>query len=291
MEELTEQQHDDIAAYLSDQMTSAQKTVFEEQLSQNPALQEELELQQRIRRGMQFLSFEKEAAAMFARVKKEVEQESVQEDKQEEEEVEEKPLVIIVVRPLWKRPAFWWAAATVVLLLGLFWKLYTDDIPGGTGTPIAQKDSTKKPPVSTDTTKPDNPTPSPTPPTDPGLLLADAFFSPTPKANPAPVDLPVETDAGTTPDSVIIAQDSVAVVQGIELLRQKQERKAIGMLEKTVVEGYPGHWRACAEWYLSLAYLRDRQSAKALPILTRIVRTDGHPYQQEARQLRNRLKK
>lgn len=287
MEELTEQQHDDLAAYLSNQMTPAEKTAFEAQLSQNVALQQELELQQRVRRGMRFLSFEQEAKAMFTRAKEEVEEEA----KIEAEQETEKQTILVVVRPLWQRPAFWLAAATVVLLLGLFWKLYDNDITGGNDPQIAHKDSTKTQPTPTDTTKPAPPITTPQPSTDPGLLLADAYFSPTPKANPAPVELPIEIDAGTTPDSVLIAQDSLAVGQGVGFLQQKQERKAIGVLEKTVLEGYPGHWRACAEWYLSLAYLRDRQSGKALAILNRIARTDGHPYQQEAGELRKKMRK
>lgn len=277
MEELTDQQHDDLAAYLSDQMTPGEKTAFEEQLRQNEALQQELKVQQRVRRGMRLLSFEQQAAAFYAKAKEELATEKTAQPAE------------VTVRPLWQRPAVWLAAASVLLTLGLFWRFYKTNGLNGPETPIAQKDTTVTQPRPADTVRSSPPPPTPAPPADPGLLLADALFKPTPKAAPLPIEPPDETDAAGMADTAAVAQDSLAVWQGARLLQQRQLREAIPVLQKTVLEGYPGHWRACAEWYLSLAYLRNRQRREARSILTRIARTDGHPYQEEARKLRSRL--
>ncbi|GAA4409143.1 hypothetical protein GCM10023187_32000 [Nibrella viscosa] len=278
MEELTDKQHDDIAAYLAGQMSPAEKAGFEEQLSRNEALQQELLVQQRIRRGMELLSFEEEARALFAR--------AMQEMTAEEETIE----IATPVRPLWQQPSLWLAAAMVVLSLGLFWKFYDDDGGGGrSDTPVVRTDSTTDRPTPSDTSSRITPIPSPIPTTDRAVRLADAYFSPRPKENPIATDLPDEADAAATTDSAAIARDSAAVWQGTRLLAQKKAAEAMALLQKTVLEGYPGHWRAAAEWYLSLAYLQNNQTSEARAILTRIARTNGHPYQSEARRLRNEL--
>ena len=112
------------------------------------------------------------------------------------------------------------------------------------------------------------------------------FFSPTPKVAPSRPAGPDRVAAPVPPSQ--LATDSVRLQAAIAGLQRPDRQPAISDL-MALSAGPPGHWRASAQWYLALAYLRNNQIADAQALLQTIARLNGHPYQQEARQLLPRL--
>ncbi|ADB42443.1 hypothetical protein [Spirosoma linguale] len=290
MEELNDQQHEDIAAYLTNRMPPDQRPVFEAEVLQNKALQDELALQRRIRRGVHLANNRRDVADMYARVKQEL----------DNEEAEAKTGV--VKRPNWYVPMAWVAAALIFIVAGLFLRPAIDRLFNLSGSEIGQH---HRPPhrtgqdtLSSDTSSSVSPTDTiHMPITDPSNLdmdrqLADTYFKAIPKSSPPPIVLPnEEVDAGALTDSEAVGRDSIAVLQAISLLQKQRTTRAIPVLQQTVLEGYPGHWRNTAEWYLALGYLRNHQRPQALAVLDRVAHIEGHPYQVEAKKLVKALKR
>ncbi|WP_144036012.1 tetratricopeptide repeat protein [Spirosoma fluviale] len=276
-------------------MTEPQRVAFDAELEQNPLLREEVDHQRTIQRGMQLLAYKREAADMLKRINVSMDDEipsGSQSGSEPENDLDRSPLV----KPLWGRPMAWVAAASVVMLLGLFIYLLQQPTRTGSKTPVAQTDR-PTPPVNNRPPSDSIPTSTPVdsastaPPVDPANadhLLADAFFRASPKN--APVFSPgPDTDAAAPDDSAAVAIDSANVLRGASLLKRRRDQEAATILQQIVLEGYPGHWRATAEWYLSLAYLRIDKPREARAILSRIARTKGHPYEAEARRLKKEM--
>jgi tetratricopeptide (TPR) repeat protein len=273
MEELSEQQHEALEAYLFDRLPTAERQAFEAELATNPALRTELELQRQMRRAMQIEFTRREIAEQYGDLIRQP----------LEEPTAERQPVVRRLAPIWMA-----AAAALALALGFVVYLNRDRLFSGTDPQLAQQDTLPRP----DTSK-RPPVLAPVEPVLPQVAQTDqqlfeTYFNSTPKPAP-PLQIDPEADAAPRDDSTANARDSVAVRQAIRLLSQGRSQSAIASLQTVVLEGAPGHWRATAEWFLSLTYLQRGQPDEALAIVRRIARTNDHPYQTEARRLRTDL--
>lgn len=296
MDELSHEQHEAIVAYVAGLMTDLELSQFEREMAGNQTLQQGVELEHHLRRGMQMQASKREAADLIQKARlrratlEQAGTESLASEVLQKRDVE----------PLYQKnhsravPMIWAGAAILFVLLGIGWLFWWQQQPVPGPGSIAQRDSTvtSPPPIRPDSIDEDSPL-SPTPSVD--LLaetnrrLSEAYFKNTPK--PAPIfDPGDELDADPLTDSTAIARDSASVWRAARLLGSGQGQEAADTLQKVVVQGYPGHWRATAEWYLCLAYLRQNQRQQARAILNRIARTQGHPYQSDAKRLRKELR-
>jgi hypothetical protein len=116
----------------------------------------------------------------------------------------------------------------------------------------------------------------------------DTYFSPIVKPKPI---VPIDPDRVAAPsDSAQTHSDSVRLVEAVSFLQANDTRMAIGQLA-TIAQGTPGHWRATAQWYLALAYLKASQREESRKILRQIADQNGHPYQSEATELIDKIRK
>jgi hypothetical protein len=264
--ELSDELLEQIGAYLSGKLSADEKDRFETQLRQNEALRQEVTLQRELKQGLTFLAqkdrfqhmhTDLDKRGLLADLDKPTEELKPQKSQFPEPAVMPFPTSYPVGE---SRPAVrfvrasWVMAASVAMLLGVGWVLY-------------QNQQEKRALLAQE------------------QLFTD-FFSTTLKAAPS---RPADPDrvASPIPNSQL-ATDSVRLQAAVAGLQRSHRQSAISDLV-ALSAGQPGHWRASAQWYLALAYLRNNQTAEAQALLQTIARLNGHPYQQEARQLLTRL--
>lgn len=252
--ELTDALLAQIGAYLAGQMNESDRQAFEIRIRQDADLQREVVLQHELKQGLSLLAEKQRFKTMHTDLAR-----RGMLPPASQPEIESVGTVIPFPaptlahrRPLWNTVT---VAASVVLLVGIglfiFWK---QEIP------------------NPDTMKRDK-----------------AFYSAfTPDLKPAPYS-PIDPDRlGAALPYPVENQDSVQLQQGISLLQQQRLQPAIARLQP-IAQGLPGHWRASAQWFLALAYLKNGQPAQTDSLLTLIAESGGHPYQLEARHLTSQL--
>lgn len=297
MDELTHKQHDAITAYVAGLMTDSERALFEGEMATNEALQQGVALERHIRRGMQMQAYKREAADLIqkARLRRTTLERAGAEVPTSE--ITPQPELVPAHQPERSRSGsmIWAAAACLAALLGVGWLIWWQQQPVPGHGPMAQNDTTSiTPPLTQPDSITKDPPPALVPPADDLLAennrrLSNAYFNDTPKPAPTPGSSE-ELDADPLTDSTAIARDSASVYRAARLMGGGLDRQAADTLQKVVVQGYPGHWRATAEWYLCLAYLRQNGRQQARAILNRIARTAGHPYQADAKRLRNEIR-
>lgn len=259
--ELSDELLEQIGAYLSGQLSVAEKDQFETRLQQDPVLQQEVTLQRELKAGLSFLA-QKER---FRQLHTDLDKRGLlteTDNRIDPQPVPALPATAAEIVPLpANRPIFryglakWAMAASLVLLLGIGWVLYRNQMEKR--QTLAQNERHFNDFFS------DELIPAPGIATDPDRLAA-------------------------SPDKNESVQDSVRLRLVVDGMKGEELQPAIN--ELTILStGKPGHWTASAQWYLALALLRNNQSMEARSRLQTIAQLNGHPYQQEAQRLLNQL--
>ncbi|KAA9340400.1 tetratricopeptide repeat protein [Larkinella humicola] len=253
--ELSEELLEQIGDYLSDRMAPAEKAGFENRMQSDESLRQEVAMQLEIKQGLAFLAQKQR----FKTLHSDLEKRGLLKDEALKPETDEsQPAEIPVIElPTSRRTelrqswSYFSTAASVLLLVGLSWALF-------------QNWSDKQ------------------------ALMAqneksfEIYFSPVPKPQPV---LPIDPDRVAAPVEPAQARsDSVRLTEAIDALQQNDTRLAISQLT-SISQGKSGHWTATAYWYLALAYLKAQQREEARKMAQQLADQNGHPYQQEAREL------
>ncbi|WP_138995219.1 hypothetical protein [Larkinella sp. C7] len=252
--ELSEKVLEQIGAYLSDRMTSAEKANFENRMRNDESLRQEVATQREIKQGLAFLAQKQRFKTLHTDLEKRgLLKDVALKPETDESQPAEPPIIALPtsrteLRTNW---SYFSAAASVLLLAGLSWALF-------------QNWSDKQ------------------------ALMAqneksfELYFSPVPKPQPV---IPIDPDRVAAPaESAQTRSDSVRLTEAIDALQQSDTRLAINQLT-SISQGKPGHWSASAHWYLALAYLKAQQREEARKVARQLAGQNGHPYQEEAREL------
>lgn len=257
-EELLEQ----IGSYLSGRMAADEKEQFDARLRQDADLRQEVALQQELKQGLSFLAQKDRFRQLHADLNTRGLLPNVGPQRSQPTltpaPVAEPDARRVPVKRLWGYGLANWAmAASVVLLLGIGWVVYQSQTEKRQN--MAQNER----------------------------LFTESFSA---TLRPLPV-VPADPDRlAASPDNIpsVTGRDSVQLRGAVAALQRADVSSAIRQL-RALATGEPGHWRASAQWYLALAYLRNNQRADARPLLRTMARLNGHPYQADAQQLLNRL--
>lgn len=258
--ELSDELLEQIGAYLAGKLSADEKERFVARLRQDAALQAEVAIQRELKEGLTFLA----QKDRFRHMHTDLAARGLLPDIDRQRPLHSGPLPVeprSMPLPA-QRPAIqfgrasWVMAASVVLLLGIGWVVYETKVKK---TPqLAQQEQ-----------------------------MFNLFFSA--QLKPMPTDVADPDRLAAAPADSQSAADSVRLREAVDALQQANSSLAIEKL-RLMAAGRPGHWQASAQWYLALAYIRTNQPGKALPLLRTIGGLKGHPYQAEARQLRDRLR-
>ncbi|MBC8156261.1 MAG: hypothetical protein H7Z72_25525 [Bacteroidetes bacterium] len=256
--ELTEDLLAQMGAYLSGQMNEPERQAFDAQIRRDANLRREVVIQHELRLGLSLIAQKQRFKAMHT----DLTNRGLLPEPTFEADTTPPPAEAGKVMPMYARPPAFWqngtyltAAASLVLLIGVGWFfLWRQSMPA---PDALQRDKAFYAAFTPDLKS------APVPPTDPDRLGAAS---------------PNQSDS----------QDSLQLQQGVILLQRQQVQPAITQLQP-IAEGLPGHWRATAQWYLALAYLKNGQPSQTDSLLAIIVVSNGHPYQLEARQLADQL--
>ncbi|WP_421829899.1 tetratricopeptide repeat protein [Larkinella sp.] len=252
--ELSEEVLEQIGLYLSDRMTPAEKAVFENRMRNDESLRQEVATQREIKQGLTFLA-QKER---FKTLHSDLEKRGLLKDEDLKPEADEShsaetPVIALPtgrteLRTNW---SYFSAAASVLLLAGLSWALFRNW--SDKQALMAQNEKS-----------------------------FEIYFSPIPKPQPV---LPNDPDRVAAPvESAQTRSDSVRLTEAIDALKLNDTRLAISQLT-SISQGKPDHWSATAHWYLALAYLKAQQREEARKVARQLADQNGHPYQEEAREL------
>lgn len=256
--ELTDELLVEMNAYLSGQLDGAARLAFEARTRQDIDLQREVQLQHELRQGLSLLAQKERFKAMHT----DLMQRGLLPPATSRSEKEPSASQEGKIRPLYARqPVFWQnrgyltAAASLALLIGIGWLFFwKQSIPA---PDVQQRDK----------------------------AFYAAFTPDLKSAPPTPADPDL---LGAAQPDRSGSRDSLQLRQGISLLQRQQLQPAITQLQP-IAQGLPGHWRASAQWYLALAYLKNGQPTQTDSLLAIITGSNGHPYQLEAQQLTNQL--
>ncbi|GAB3643718.1 hypothetical protein [Spirosoma arcticum] len=260
-DELLEQ----IGAYLSGQLTAAEKARFETRMQQDANLRNEVAIQREIKQGLAFMAQKEQFRAMHTDLNRRGlltsrDESSVPSAGQplpthvEPTYVTPPPTAKLkrtVFREQW---AYFAMAAVLVIVLGFGWVIY-------------QNQQTERVQLTQN------------------ARTFDTFFSPDLKL--APVLAP-DPDRAAAPQTESASSDSVRLREAVQALQRPDTQAAIDKLS-VLIQSAPGHWSASAQWYLALAYLKTNQRQKARALAEQIAGLNGHPYQREATQLLRQL--
>lgn len=262
--ELSDDLLEQIGAYLSGQLPATEKGRFEARLQQDPELGQEVALQRELKQGLSFLA----QKDRFRQLHADLDKRGLLPDADklpDQSERTRRPTIMPNAGPFpaQSQPArgifsygraSWAMAASLTLLLGIGWVVYTNRAEKR--QELAQNEA-----------------------------AFNRFFSPDP--TPAPTLLPDPDRVAAAPENSQSAVDSVRLRAAIGYLKFTDSQDVIQ--ELTTISAKTGHWAASAQWYLALAYLKANQRTQAQPLLHKMARLNGHPYQQQARQLLTQL--
>ncbi|MBO0935279.1 hypothetical protein J2I47_01835 [Fibrella sp. HMF5335] len=262
--DLSDELLEQIGAYLAGQLPAGEKDQFEARIQQDPQLRQEVALQRELKQGLSFLAqkdrfrqlhADLDKRGLLPDIAKQTAQPELAEAKGKAPDLGPLPAQSQPVRQLVRfGRASWVMAASLALLLGVGWLLYTNR--ADKRQELAQNEA-----------------------------AFTHFFSP--HLKPAPTLLPDPDRVAAAPENSQSGQDSVRLQVATQGLNRADGQPTIQ--ELTVLAAKTGHWGASAQWYLALAYLKANQRTQARPLLNKIAQLNGHPYQQEARQLLNQL--
>ena len=260
---LSEEQYELIEAYLTNELSVADRTSFERDIQADTELKKEVDRQRNIRLGLRALGIER----AIEQAKQHYKANSV------EAAPDDKPQTI--VRPLmsWRN---WAAAASVVLVLGLGYYTYQQTTDRQDAMAFSETFS---------------PDPS-------GQLLKDFPSGRVSSVTRAQfLDAISSYEAGNY-DAVINQLKTLPIDKqtidyknyflGLSYLANKQPTEAISLLTKALTTPSTSIRRK-AEWFLSLAYIKNGQKEKALPTLKRISLDKASPFQSTAQRVLRKI--
>lgn len=254
---LSEGQYEVIEAYLNNELSAADRTVFENDMQIDAELRTEVTRQRDIRLGLRAIGIEQALERAKAQYKATVATEEM-------EKTVSRPLVT------WR---YWAAAASVVVVLGLGY--YTYQQANDQQADIAYAETSTSDELVKDF-------PSGTLSPDVQAQLLDALT----KYKSGKYDQ-VITQLTTLPaDKQTIHYKNYFL--GLSYLVNKQPTEAIPLLNKALTA--PSlKIRKKAEWFLALAYVKNNQKEKALPILKTISIDNANPFQSQAKQVLQKI--
>lgn len=256
---LSEDQYEVIEAYLNNELSAADRALFENEMQADAALQAEVGRQHDIRLGLRALGIERALEQAKSQYKATVASSDTK----------------TTVRPLvnWR---YWAAAASVVVVLGLGY--YTYQQIDNWQSDIAYAEIVK--PDSSDELVKD---------------FSSGTFSPDVRAQL--LDALTKYKSGKY-DQVIAQLTSLPADKqtiyyknyflGLSYLANKQPEEAIPLLRKALTSPSV-KIRQKSEWFLALAYVKNDQKEKALPILKSISTDKANPFQSLSKQVLQKI--
>lgn len=258
---LSQEQVELIEAYLTNELSAADRQAFEQDITDDPAMQAELQTQRDMRLGLQALAIEQRLQRARQRMAEQAMPKSKAIDNQLYAPI--KPLVVTKQAPRW---GYWAAAASVVIGLGLsiYWYQHQPT------QELAYLDS-----ATTDQLT--KSLPADLRPSDRQRII-DAIRG----YKAGQYDKVVEQLRIPTADRRTVYYQQYFL--GLGLLARKQYADAIAPLE--AAQASPSLLlRQKASWFLAVAYLKNDDKEKALPILDTIRTDKAHPYHTLAKQV------
>ncbi|GAB4046254.1 hypothetical protein [Spirosoma litoris] len=256
---LSEEQYEVIEAYLNNELSAADRTVFENDIQADAELRTEVARQRDIRLGLRAIGIEQALERAKLQYKATI---------ATEETIAEKP----IVRPLinWR---YWAAAASVVVVLSIGYYTYQQ-------TSDRQSDIAYAETSTPDELVKDFPSGAVSP--DVQAQLLDALA----KYKSGKYDQVIAQLKTLPTDKQTIHYKNYFL--GLSYLANKQPTEAIPLLNKALTA--PSlKIRQKAEWFLALAYVKNDQKEKALPILKTISIDKANPFQSLAKQVLQKI--
>ncbi len=260
---LSEDQYEIIEAYLTNELSAADRASFEDDLRDDAELREEVDRQRDIRLGLRALGIERALERARTQYKATAVPDNVT------------PVNQTIVRPLvnWR---YWAAAASVVVVLGVGY--YTYQQTTDRQDDVAYAETFK--PDPTDQLMKDFPSGKVSPETRTQFLDALTNY----KAGK--YDNVIEQLRTLPADKQTIHYKNYFL--GLSYLANKQPAEAIPSLSKA--RATPSEkLRQKAEWFLALAYVKNGQTKKALPMLKQISTDKAHPFQSLAQRVLQKI--
>lgn len=260
---LTEEQFDLIEAYLKDELSAPDRVSFEQDIAADAELRTEVNRQRDFRLGLRALGIQRAL-------------------EQTRNQYKASAVIITpvsesttVVRFLatWR---YWAAAASVIMVLGVGYYAYQQT--AGRQADIAYAETS----LSDTDEEWIRSFPSGTVPTQIRTQLLDAFR--TYKAGK--YDEVIQQLKTLSADKKTVYYKNYLL--GLSHLANKQPTDAIPLLRQA--QGSPSpKLRQKAEWFLALAYVKNDQKERALPILKRISTDKAHPFQSLAQRVLRKI--
>ena len=260
---LSEEQYEVIEAYLTNELSAADRTIFENDMQADAELQAEVDRQRNLRLGLRALGIERALERAKTQYKATTLTDESMPDKQP------------VVRPLttWR---YWAAAASVVIVLGAGYYAYqqTTDRPAD----IAYAETFT--PDATDQLMKDFPTGQVSP------EIRTHFLDALTQYKAGKYDQVIENLRTLPADKQTIQYKNYFL--GLSYLANKQPVEAIPLLTKA--QSAPSvKLRQKAEWFLALAYVKNGQKDKARLLLNQISSNRANPFGKLAQQVLRKI--
>jgi hypothetical protein len=249
---LSEEQYEVIEAYLTNELSAADRALFEADMQADAELQTEVDRQRTLRLGLRALGIEQAMERAKAQYQATTSAPEALPGKQP------------IVRPLgsWR---YWAAAASVVVVLGVGYYAYQQTTDQQTDIAYAETVS----PNETDQLLKDFPSEQVSPQTRTQWL--DAFTD----YKAGKYDKVIEQLRTLPADKQTIHYKKYFL--GLSYLANKQPAEAIPLLSKA--QAAPSlKLRQKANWFLALAYVKNGQKENALPMLKQISTDKAHPF-------------
>lgn len=258
---LSEEQYEIIEAYLTNELSAADRASFESDMQTDAELRDEVDRQRTLRLGLRALGIERaleQAKRQYQATTAPV------------ETVSEKPTVI---RPLinWQ---YWAVAASVVVVLGVGYFAYQQTTNRQTDLAYAETFAPD------DQLLKDFPSGTIPPETRTGFLEALTTY------RAGKYDQVIEQLRTLPADKQTIHYKNYFL--GLSYLANKQPVEAIPLLIEA--QATPSaKLRQKVDWFLALAYVKNGQKEKALPMLKRISTNKAHPFQSLAQRVLQKI--
>ncbi|MFD2937112.1 hypothetical protein [Spirosoma flavum] len=262
---LSEDQYEIIEAYLTNELSAADRGLFESDMLANAELREEVDRQRDIRLGLRALGIERalERAKTQYKATVSLAKPELVSDNQ------------TIVRPLvsWR---YWAAAASIVVVLGVGYYTYQQTIDRQADIAYAETFT----PDPTDELVKDFPTGKFSP------AARTQFLDALSKYKAGKYDQVIDQLTTLPADKQTIHYKNYFL--GLSYLANKQPTEAIPLLSKAQTAP-SAKLRQKAEWFLALAYVKNGQKEKALPMLKRISTDKAHPFYSLAQQVLQKI--